>query len=267
MADPDTIDVWTDTYRVRAYEADATGHASPITLCNYLQETAGRHAQDLGFSYGDMGNHSWVLARLRIAIDTLPAWGDDVALATWPAGFQGLFGYRAFELNDTAGRVLVRAQSAWVVFDVQRRRPARLPVRVQSLRLPDRPLPLSLPDDKLTPPADLEDGISVPVTYSDLDVNQHTNNAAYLRWTLDALPPALHNTHRLAALEMDFRAETTIGDTIRVAHRMTDAPTPEGWHRLVRTSDNRDVAVLRTRWAPRPTTSRAFAPHPAADSG
>ena len=251
MAEPTDVGVWSDAYRVRAYEADAAGLASAVTLCNYLQETAGRHAEALGFSYGDMGDHSWVLSRLRIAFDALPAWGDEVTLHTWPAGYQRLFGFRAFELTDDAGHVLVRAQSAWVVFNVKRRRPARLPERVQDLRLPDRALPLPLPTDKLTHSGSLERATTVPVTFSDLDVNQHTNNAAYIRWALDAVPPALHESHRLAALAIDFAAETTLGDAVHVDHHLSEPPAPEGWHRLVRTSDGRDVALLHSTWTPR----------------
>lgn len=251
MAESVDVTVWSDRYRVRAYEADAAGLASAVTLCNYLQETAGRHAEALGVSYGDMGDHSWVLSRLRIAFDALPAWGDEVTLHTWPAGFRGLFGFRAFELRSASKDVLVRAQSAWVVFDVKRRRPARLPERVQHLRLPTRDLPLPLPTEKLTPSGPMERAVTVPVTFSDLDVNQHTNNAAYLRWALDAVPRALHQTHRLAALAIDFRAETTLGDTILVDHHLGDGPAPEGWHRLTRTSDDRDVALLHSSWTPR----------------
>ena len=77
--------VWEETFRTRAYEVDAGGAASPLTLCNWLQEAAGNHANALGWSVDALAPKglTWVLSRLHLEIGRLPAWKEVVRVATW----------------------------------------------------------------------------------------------------------------------------------------------------------------------------------------
>ncbi|GIV60613.1 MAG: acyl-ACP thioesterase [Rhodothermaceae bacterium] len=252
---PPSADPWQETFRVRSYEVEPGGHASVQTLCHYFEEAAGNHAQALGLSVEQLASQglTWVLSRLHVQVAAFPRWRDTVRVTTWPSGQNGLFALREFQVHDEGGRLLARATSGWVMIDVQRRRPVRLPgfLRAYLFPRPDR----AVEDDftRLRPPPDgYERARRFHVRYSDLDLNRHVNNVRYVEWAVETLPPAFLETHRLAGLEIHFRAETGY-DAAVIAEAASDAAAGTGtgfWHRLRREDDDRDVAVARTRWRP-----------------
>ena len=95
------------SYRVRAYEAGPQGHATAVTLANYLQSAASDHAQTLGFALEDLAsqNLTWVLHRLRGTIHGTVGWGDDVGVTSWLAGIRKLYGLRDYRLLRPDGEV------------------------------------------------------------------------------------------------------------------------------------------------------------------
>lgn len=266
MADPTpfVLDV-----AVRASELDADGHAAPAALLDFLQEAAGAHAVALGWGIDDLAGDSltWVLSRLRIQCGRLPAWRRRVSVTTWPSGTNGLYATRDYLVHDEDGTLVARGTSDWLVLDVVRRRPVRVPPAIAELVPPDRPRALPSLTDRLAPPSRAVAGATFTVRRSDLDVNRHVNNVRYAEWALAAVPEALLGTHRLAALELHFRAETTFGDAVVVttgpaaAEQAADAPPAETTtaettthvfaHRLVRADDEREVALARSAWTPR----------------
>ena len=71
-------------------------------------------------------DRAWVLAHLSMEIEQLPDWEVEVVVETWPSGLEGLHATREFVLRADGAPVL-RASSAWLVFDLEKRRPARPP--------------------------------------------------------------------------------------------------------------------------------------------
>jgi acyl-ACP thioesterase len=63
------------------------------------------------------------------------------------------------------------------------------------------------------------------VLLSDLDVNNHVNNARYLDWIFDCYDDAFVRSHLLSFLQVNYVGETTLGDTVALA-RGEDASTP-----------------------------------------
>ena len=243
---------WTETFRVRAYETDPSASASVPSICNYLQEAASNHANSLGVSVEQLTgqNLTWVLSRLHVEMDAYPQWRQTVRVETWPSGENGLYATREFVIYDEADeRVLGRGTSAWLLIDVARRRPIRIPDFVTAIRLPERGRVLPDTFDRLPAlPADAPHARTIRVRYSDLDLNRHANNVCYVAWALETLPVSLLESHRLTSLEVHFRAETAEGDVVEARAATVDAPELTFLHRLDRASDGREVAVARTRW-------------------
>jgi medium-chain acyl-[acyl-carrier-protein] hydrolase len=102
-------------------------------MFNFMQDAASKHAEALGVSVRRLlsENYTWLLARLKIKIASYPGINERIQLATWPSGTQQLFALRDFELRNENDQVIAAAVSAWLVIDVQRRRPVRI--------LPSRP--------------------------------------------------------------------------------------------------------------------------------
>jgi medium-chain acyl-[acyl-carrier-protein] hydrolase len=245
--------VWTEPYRVRAYELDPTGHVSPVALCNYVQETAGSHADKLGWSVEQLLRRglTWVLARLHLVVWRYPGWREALALTTWPSGALRAFALREFHFADDAKDEIGAATTGWLLVDARTRRPRRPPPEIVELAAHT---PARVLDDRFSR---LAEGALVPqprryeVAFSDLDLNGHANNVCLARCALDAVSADLLGAHELGELELDFRAECAAGDVIET--HVTTAPGDGAAlnHRLVRAADRADIALARTRWRPR----------------
>jgi acyl-ACP thioesterase len=242
--------VWTEPFRVRAYEVGPDERASVLTLIDFCQETAGYHALAYGFERFDLpaGPGFWVLARFRIEVERFPGMREATTVETWPSARDGLRAERDYVLLGKDGEPFARATSTWFILDVARRRPLRLPPEVQAIRFPERPRALPpAPDEPVAfPQAAVERRF--PVRRAELDRVGHANNARFVEWALEAVPDAFHDAHRLRALDAVFRCEAVYGDTIV----SSAAPAgPAAWaHRLTRADDGRELAVLRTGWHP-----------------
>ena len=72
---------------------------------------------------------------------------------------------------------------------------------------------LILTPTKIPPADDLETLARFRVQTSDLDANGHVNNVRYAQWILDA-PGHAHQTHVVRDYEVNFLAETSVGDDV-----------------------------------------------------
>ena len=237
--------VWKESFRVRSYETDPAGNASIQTICNYLQEAAGNHAGELGVAVDQLTlkNMTWVLARLRVEMEAYPSWRDEVTVETWPSGTDGLYAMREFLATGSAGLV-ARASSAWLMIDLDRRRPMRIPDFVASIELPDRSRPIASMPSRLPDVPATQHELHFPVRYSELDVNGHVNNVRYIEWSIEALAAEYIAKHTLSALDVHFRGEANYGDTVVVEAGELE---PDSFAHLVRCGD-REMARARTIW-------------------
>jgi acyl-ACP thioesterase len=243
--EPDPPDVWTEGFRVRAYEADPDGLAPAATLVDYFQEAAGNHASSVDLERGPSllpdRYGVWVLTQLQLDVDRRPAWREAVTLATWASGRDKLYAWRDFEMTGDDGPI-ARGTSRWLVLDAERRRPVRLPGTVERLPLADRPAALAREDLALSPPEGVAHTDRRRVRLSDLDQNAHANNARYLVWALDALPDP---PGALAGFALLFKAEAVLGDEIvSESGALSDGRI----RHAIRHADGRVLALVETRW-------------------
>ncbi len=245
-----------ESFPIRSYESTSSGHVAVQSLCNYLQEAAGNHARQLGVSIEQLvgENLTWVLGKLRLEVDDLPVWRDEVEIETWPSDQNGLIAMRDFVLR-TGGREFGRATSAWFMLNIDRRRPVRLPASMVELQLPVRPPTLSHDFPAPSLPDAFEYEIEFRVRYSDLDMNNHVNNVRYVEWALESIPREMMSERQLRTLEVHFKAETVEGQMVRAQTTKVSAESSEFSfvHRLSISGTDREVALLTTTWAERPS--------------
>ena len=69
------------------------------------------------------------------------------------------------------------------------------------------------------------------VVYSDIDMNNHTNNAMYMQWAMDAIDYETASAKPLKEFTINFNRETKIGDTVSI-YRVEEA-REDGLHIIV----------------------------------
>jgi len=246
---------WVEEFRVHSWEADPWGRARVPVLTNWLQEAAGNHARALGWSVEELQREgrTWMLRRLHVRLDAWPARGDRVRVVTWPSSAGPVQATRDFELfaAGSGDRVGV-ATTAWVVVDMARRRPVRLPRGVREQPLPERPRALADPFRGELPAPEGEGGeLRFRVRRGEIDMNLHANQTAYVAWAVEGIPEETWREARLVSLEVAFLAEARFPAEIvaRCAAAGRQGGATTFLHRLAAAGDGRELARLRTGWA------------------
>jgi acyl-ACP thioesterase len=212
---------------------------------------AGLHAAELGVGLDALRARglTWVLVRQRIENPVPIALGDTIEIETWPTGIERLAALREFVVRRR-GEEVARATTQWFVLDVATRKPVR-PAEVLDARFPREGPPPAVPlsHGKLPELRAWDHQKRFHVRYSDIDVNLHVTNTSYVAWAIEAVPRDLWQSSRLAAVEVQFVAETHHGAA--VLSRLAAAGDGALAHGIVREEDGKELARLATRWVRR----------------
>lgn len=241
------MQVFERKFEVRSYEVGPGRVAEPYRIADWFQDTAARHARELGFSMERLwrAGEAWVLARAMFQFGRPAKAGEVIRVRTWPSGVDKYFCYRDAVFTCADGREVARIGSAWVVLDLRSRRMAAVPEWL-SQRLPSE-FTRELKFDCRNLPRLEASQVAQDVTtrLDDIDANGHVNNARYMAWVL--APFGREDAPgELTSLDIIFRAESREGQGL-----ISDcAPEDNGaWlHRITRVSDGRELVRARTRW-------------------
>ena len=240
-----------DRFRVRSYETDPLGRLQVPILCKLLQEAATAHAAILGVAVDTLIENgvAWVLSRLHLEMQRWPTSDEYIIIETWPEAANRLFTERRFNVVDAADNSIGTASTLWLILDLERRRPVRLPAhvveRLGELGLGSEPRRFG---DLVTPdPVDRE--LAFTVRRSDLDSADHVNNTSYVEWAIEAVPDEVWASHDLAELEIHFLSECHHGQTVVSRSQSVEyGDETEVLHQLVRHDDASEVARALTHW-------------------
>ena len=219
---------------IPCYYTDASSRLKPTSFMDLAQEAAGQHAVHLGFGYDDLiaTNTAWILSRVNVKFIDAPKWREDITLTTWHKGLNRLFFLRDFILTDKEGRERVKATTSWLILNLETRRLVRDPKLIEDGTVCTENV-LETPADKVQMPKGIEPMFVMDhkVVYSDIDMNNHTNNAMYMQWAMDAIDYETASAKPLKEFTINFNRETKIGDTVSI-YRVEEA-REDGLHIIV----------------------------------
>ena len=204
-----------EIFTVKSYECRPDGNIKTACLMQYLQEAAALHAEELGFGVDSLNKISsyWVLSNLRIEINRLPKWNDEITVKTWPSGYTRSIATREFVVRDQNNCELFKAGSQWMVLNKQSNRPKNL-FRLD-LSLPKTALKvLSEELVRLEPQDDYSEVDRISVPYSSIDLNGHVNNTEYVRWGIDALRKAFKFDGNIRSIHATYLSEIFESDEL-----------------------------------------------------
>ncbi len=194
--------------------AGRAARKGPAGVARLLEGAASAHAAALGAGIGDLRERgqAWMLVQLGFDARRWPEEGEAVEILTWPSRrTAGARAWREFEVLSSGGERLVEAASVWLIVDLCRRKPVRLPRSLLELDFPARETPVRfepLPAPPAAPPRLHRRAVGA----ADLDINEHVNNVTYLEWAEAAADGA-----GATRLQIDYVEEARLGEEIRVA--------------------------------------------------
>lgn len=209
--------------KIQLYHTDATGRITFAALCRYAQESAGLHAECLGFGMERLGerNLAWVLREQAMQMLRRPGLGETLRIMTWPTRTERILCHRDYRILDQSGHLVALGTSAWLGLDLASRRPCKadsffhLAADLMPAPVFGQPLPaLQAPQDDC-----LSDIRTVRV--SDMDALGHMNNLRYLDWIADHLGLFDMKTH-FSSVRIRHSREVRDGDRVEVRHSVTE---------------------------------------------
>ncbi len=115
--------------KVEPTDIDELGHANNVVWVRWVNEAALAHCESVGFGPQVCAQlrFAWVVRRHDIEY-LLPALvGQRIEACTWPETLKGVTSVRR-TLFRHEGRVLARAESTWVMIDLETAKPKRIPL-------------------------------------------------------------------------------------------------------------------------------------------
>ena len=176
--------MYTFNSRVRYSETDEEGCLSVSGIINYMQDCSTFQSEDCGVGVGylEASRKAWLLSSWQIMIDRYPGLGEKLVVGTWHCASKGIYGYRNFVLRDAEGIDVVRAESLWFLYDIDKNIPIRVrPEDTAPYGEPEPRLVLSPCPRKIPVPEDCAAGEPIVVARHHIDTNHHVNNAQYVR--------------------------------------------------------------------------------------
>ena len=240
---------WTEDYRVRFQHLDHLGKAKLTSMFELMQETAWRHAEELGFGYFDLLEENLLiaLAKQHVKLISRPRYGDTISVRTTLAGTSRIFFYRNFRVYGGNSELILKANTIWTCLDVKSRRPQRLTKVTGKFGLPRIGEPSRSTDVKIKLPQSPSRKYRRTVRHSDLDVHGHVNNNKYVDWILDGMSLDFLSSHKLQKFEIEYRSELSLGQSLCVK---TYQEGMTFFHGIIPEDGEQVLARAKSKWSP-----------------
>lgn len=231
-------------FRVRYSELGSDALVGPARILAYWQDTTMQHSQTVGQSLRELTNASlaWLLLGWNVEIRRFPKDGETLISRTWATHFEGIYGYRDFELVSQSGEILAVASTVWVLTDTQSGRMKRVTQQIADLYgTEDRSVLESEENWKLALPEDYSDICEFEVLRSDLDTNHHVNNINYIRMVLEVIP----QDRQVRRFRVNYKKPAMYDDTIVIGAVPITNDAEQVRTYVLHSPDNQVFAVVR----------------------
>ncbi len=202
--------------KVRYSEIDQKGNLNIVSLINYLQDCAAFHSESIGHGLYQLNDNSqgWYITSWQLKIHSLPGYASNITISTWPYDMKGMIAKRNFIVENEAKERLVSADSIWVLMNIEKGHPERIPDEAISAYNIEPPLSEEWKGRRIAlfeKDSFFEAG-KLTVEPVHLDTNHHMNNAYYVEIARDVLP----KDKKIFGIRVEYKQPAVLGDTICV---------------------------------------------------
>ncbi|MEG2295330.1 MAG: thioesterase [Oscillospiraceae bacterium] len=227
--------------KIPPFECDMNGTIHLARMMGHMQEIANAQLTIINLSYEKLAqdNMAFLLSSVGIKVNSLPKMEQEIVMTTYPEPSQGAKFYRTVIVKDTNGSILLVAKTVWLLVDIKNRKILRPNIFLDKYDYATQQCNLNLDYlVKYKKPKNyrLDDLGCYKVRYSDIDVNNHVNNAKYIEIVLDALPAEIVTTKKIDTVFVGFTLEAKLNDVIKLDVVQID----ENIHHIVGTKQEQD---------------------------
>ncbi len=197
--------------------SDLFGRLKVSELFRFMQESAAMHAGILGVGMDEMmgKNITFVLVRVKIEINEMPAIGRTINLKTFPVGMNRHFFIRDFVIS-TGGVEFAKARTCWLVMDLKSRRPVKADnPAIEMAPALEGEKPPEVPQKPVSGGNETKFN-EIRVGYSLIDILGHVNNTRYMEWVEDCMGTDFFKNNRSYSITLNFSCELVENDKIDI---------------------------------------------------
>ncbi|MFN8371791.1 MAG: thioesterase family protein [Anaerolineae bacterium] len=257
--------IYTTSYRVRYHDCDAYGHMSHASYARYMQETAVEASEAVGYGFKryDELNMRWLIRETHIEYLQPLYHQDTFEVKTWTSGFRRIRSLRHYEFYK-GGTLAARARTDWVLIDLSTRQPISAPQEMIEAYNSGEESGHIHAHKRLPAPPPPPSGVFKQrrkVVWSDIDGEQHVNNARYLDYAADiafevtdAYGWSLERVRAAGFViiareqQIEYKQSALLGDELEIATYVYDMKRISGtrFFSLTRVRDGAQVAQVRS---------------------
>lgn len=197
-------------------DCDAKKCAKIASIMKYMADTAGLAYASKGYTHSWLWEHNFVflLSKVSIHIERMPAANETVVLHTWEQMIKGALFYRNFVFYDQSNQKIIEAKTAWVLVNPTTRHIIRPSDFTGTSDLhPEKDVD-TLAFGKIKLDNGTEQGTR-KIVYSDIDGNRHVYNATYAAIACDFLPADLMEKP-ITDFRINFKHEALLGNCLTI---------------------------------------------------
>ncbi len=207
------------SYIINGSDVDYAKRYTLCALLRHFHDAVDFHALELQVDantvYEKYGAY-WIISHIRVDMDDTAKWHDVVEVDTYPLA-PGAVRMEREAVMTTGGKPLARLSSEWVLLDNATGRPRRPLQTGYPLSLVHREGRAAGEYTRFSPEFDDTDfAYGYTVKVSDLDMNVHMNNTAYVRLACDAFGSSELDEKRMTSFEIAFKAQSYEGDELKL---------------------------------------------------
>lgn len=205
---------WKGSYTIRNYEVDPSGLARASALWDIMQDASINHSEETGFSHALMLEKGifWVIAKMELTVNKYPAYGQNVAVSTFPKGSNRLYVQRDYIIKDESGDILASAKGWCAVVDVNTMRVASVRKHFGDIFVGE----IEAAPEKMLINEEVMYESERRVVYNDIDVNKHMNNGRYINWLENLFLPEEYDGKRIKSVQANFLSEAKMDEVLRL---------------------------------------------------
>ncbi len=238
------------TRRVESFDVDLNNRLKISSLFNYMQDTASFHAEKLGVGFETLqeNNNFWILSWAKIEIVGLPSYNDTIKIKSWAKGKKRLFYMRDFILYNGNNEILIKATTAWLLLNSETKRISdlnrigiKLPIFPDEHAIEEYPGKFNFQTDK-------EESFLRRIYYSDIDINQHVNNARYIEIILDCYNREEHQNKKIKSLTISYKGETHFMNELEIERSSLTDQESTDFIKAWRKGDSKEIFNALIEW-------------------
>ncbi len=219
------MDIYTKKFDITFSDIDENNKLSNKGILRIMQEIAGLHSSSLGYGLNDAPKtgFAWLLLNWKLRVFSRPKWEETLTVNTWSKSMNPLFAYRDIEIFDNKNNLVAVGSSKWILFDINKQSLCKIPSEVKEV-FPnvDKSVFEEKFVEKLKEPENSNPIYEYTIQRRDIDTNHHVNNLNYLDYAYQALPEVVYSNMNFSNVEIMYKHESKLGDTISVFYSNTE---------------------------------------------